>query len=104
MPRRRSDVEEPIGAWRRVTHELLTPPGTQYGATLGKVEERNRLGMRDLQTRANLCNALFITRNEMRSAVRVRSSALCATDHSWSAAVTLAWLANEPRQEERRVA
>jgi hypothetical protein len=32
--------------------------------------------MRDLQTRANPCNACSITRNEIRSAVRVRSSAL----------------------------
>jgi hypothetical protein len=37
----------------------LTPPGTQYGATLGKPEQRKQtlLDMRDLQTRASLCNA-----------------------------------------------
>jgi hypothetical protein len=34
------------------------------------------LDMRDLQPWANPCNTLFITRNELRSAVRVRSSAL----------------------------
>jgi hypothetical protein len=45
----------------------------QHGARQGK---KMPLNMRDLQACANPCNTLFITRNEERSAVRVRSSAL----------------------------
>jgi len=53
----------------------LIPPGTQYGATRSKAEQRNRLIYAAF---ANLCNPLqrVITRNEVRSADRVRSSAL----------------------------
>jgi hypothetical protein len=50
----------------------LTPPRTQYGATHGKAQKRNPSKYAGT---ANPCNALFITRNEIRSAVRVRSSA-----------------------------
>ena len=35
----------------------LTPPRAQYCATRGKPEKGNRLDMRDLQARANPCNA-----------------------------------------------
>jgi hypothetical protein len=41
-----------------------------------KQRKENLLDMRDLQARANPSNADWLTRNEMRSAVRVRSSAL----------------------------
>ena len=54
----------------------LTPPGTQYGATQGMAEQRNRLDMRFVQARANPCNASIITPDE-RKAVPVRSSPLC---------------------------
>src|SRR5215204_6785163 len=69
---------------RRVIHKLLTspdttlvPPRTQNGATHSKAEKRNRLRY---AVPANLCKPPYarrITRNEGRSAVRVRSSALC---------------------------
>ncbi len=45
----------------------LTPPGTQYGATHGKVGQRKPLSMGDLQARANPCNTRIITRNEQVS-------------------------------------
>jgi hypothetical protein len=53
----------------------LTPPRTQYGATQGKAEKGNRLIYAGFESP---CNALIITRKEGRSAVRVRSSALCS--------------------------
>jgi hypothetical protein len=51
----------------------LAPPRTQHGATRGKAEKIRRLKYAGF---INAGNALFITRNEVRSAVRVRSSAL----------------------------
>ena len=45
----------------------LIPPREQYGATLSKVEKRNRLRYGDLQTCATPSNALPHTRNEQVS-------------------------------------
>ncbi len=50
-----------------------------------KQRKESSLKIRVLQPRANLCDALFITRNQIKSAVRVRSSALyfsCKTHKS----------------------
>jgi hypothetical protein len=46
------------------------------GEAVEDCRRENRLDMRILQARANLCNIPFITRKEERSAIRVRSSAL----------------------------
>ena len=62
------------------TSVILTPlwhyrerNSVQRGANQGR---ETGSSMRHLQTRADPCNAKLITRNEIRSAVRVRSSAL----------------------------
>jgi hypothetical protein len=55
---------------------MLTPPGAQYGARQGK---ETGLDMGDLHTCASPGNSLWLTRNEFRKAVRVRSSALYFT-------------------------
>jgi hypothetical protein len=77
----------------------------QHAATL-RIE--NNLDMRDLQARANPGNTLFITRNEMRSADRIRSSALsfsCKTViRRWLSVPTLTRLAVKPKACWARVA
>ena len=54
----------------------LTPPRAQYGATQGKAQKRNRLRYAVFVSPCNPQQRMIITRKEMRSAVRVHSSAL----------------------------